>query len=154
MRRPLKKKHTLVPDRKYNSPKVAKLVNYVMLHGKKSTAQKQVYEALDTIGEDAVAVFDTAVSNVSPQMEVRSRRVGGANYQVPHPVRAERQLALSLRWIVGAARSKSGTSMGKRLADEIKAAAKNEGEAFKKKENTHKMAEANKAFAHFAWGRK
>ena len=154
MRRPLKKKNTLIPDRKYNSTKVAKLINYVMLDGKKSVAQTQVYGAFDELGKDADSVFDLAVSNVSPQMEVRSRRVGGANYQVPHPVRPERQIALAIRWIVSAARSKGGSAMGKRLAGEIKAASKNEGEAFKKKENTHKMAEANKAFAHFAWGRK
>jgi len=99
MRRPLKKKNTLVPDRKYNSPKVAKLINYVMLDGKKSTAQKQVYDAFGELGEDAVVLFDTAVSNVSPQMEIRSRRVGGANYQVPHPVRPAVKLRRRLEYL-------------------------------------------------------
>jgi small subunit ribosomal protein S7 len=101
--------------------------------------------------EDPMIIFDTALKNVGPTMEVRSRRVGGANYQVPREVRPERRQSLSMRWIIQAARSKKGAEMYKKLADEIIGASKNEGEAVKKRENTHKMAEANKAFAHFAW---
>ena len=153
MRRPIKQKKALTPDPMYQSVLVAKLVNYVMERGKKDTARKVVYEALESLKKegDPVALFQTAVENVQPSLEVRSRRVGGANYQVPMPVRPERQLALSLRWMVNAARSKKGVPMGQKLATEILAASKNEGEAVAKKENMHKMAEANKAFAHFAW---
>lgn len=154
MRRPLKKKHDIKPDSVYGSLHVTKLINYVMERGKKDTARKIVYAALEHIknnGADPVVVFDTAIKNVGPLMEVRSRRVGGANYQVPREVRPERRLALALRWIVDAAKSGKGNEMYKRLADEITKAANEEGEAVKKRENTHKMAEANKAFAHFAW---
>ncbi len=155
MRRPIKKKNTLKPDLKFNNLKVAKLINYVMLNGKKEAARKAVYGAFDIIkektGDDPIVVFETAVKNVEPSVEVRSRRVGGANYQVPVEVRPERRLALALRWIVMFARKKQGTKMSKRLADEIMAAYNEEGDSFKKKEDTHKMAEANKAFAHLAW---
>jgi len=155
MRRPIKKKNTLKPDLKFNNLKVAKLINYVMLDGKKEAARKAVYGAFDIIkektGDDPIVVFETAVKNVEPSVEVRSRRVGGANYQVPVEVRPERRLALALRWIVMFARKKQGTKMSKRLADEIMAAYNEEGDSFKKKEDTHKMAEANKAFAHLAW---
>lgn len=156
MRRPLKKKHILEPDLKFQSLKVAKLINTVMMHGKKETARKVVYAALEEIAkrektENPVEVFETALRNVSPQMEVRSRRVGGANYQVPREVRPERKQALAFRWIIDAAYARKGMPMHKRLAEELIAASKNEGSAVKKREDTHKMAEANKAFAHFAW---
>ncbi|PCI29532.1 30S ribosomal protein S7 [Candidatus Kaiserbacteria bacterium] len=154
MRRPLKKKHTIVEDSVYGSVKVTKLINYIMERGKKDTARKIVYSAFDILkekGDDPLVTFETAIKNVAPLMEVRSRRVGGANYQVPREVRPERRLSLALRWIVNAAKSGKGNEMYKRLADEIKKASEEEGEAFTKKVNTHKMAEANKAFAHFAW---
>ncbi len=155
MRRPIKKKNTVQPDLKFNSYKVAKLINYVMLDGKKEAARKAVYGALDIIkdktGEDPLMVFETAIKNVEPSVEVRSRRVGGANYQVPVEVRPERRLQLALRWIVQFARKKQGMPMKERLAQEIMAAYNGEGESVKKKEDTHKMAEANKAFAHLAW---
>ena len=155
MRRPVKKKRTIEPDRKFNNVKVAKLINYVMWDGKKEIARKIVYGAFDIVkektGEDPVMVFETAVKNVQPSVEVRSRRVGGANYQVPVEVRPERRLQLALRWIVMFARKKQGMPMKERLAQEIIAAYKGEGESVKKKEDTHKMAEANKAFAHLAW---
>ena len=155
MRRPIKKKNTLRPDLKFDNIKVAKLIGYVMLDGKKEAAKKSVYGAFDIIkektGEDPIMVFETAIKNVEPAMEVRSRRVGGANYQVPVEVRPERRLQLALRWVVTFARKKQGMPMAERLAQEIIAAYNNEGESFKKKEDTHKMAEANKAFAHLAW---
>ncbi|MCD5384549.1 MAG: 30S ribosomal protein S7 [Candidatus Pacebacteria bacterium] len=156
MRRPLKNKKTVTPDGVYNNVNVAKLINYIMLDGKKNVARRVVYDAFDIMkGEDGkadpVELFETALSNVGPSMEVRSRRVGGANYQVPVEVRKERKLSLALRWIIAAAKSKKGSAMSKRLADEIIVAANSEGDAVFKKENTHKMAESNKAFAHFAW---
>ncbi|MCR4334473.1 MAG: 30S ribosomal protein S7 [Patescibacteria group bacterium] len=156
MRRKIKNKHILQPDIQYESVKVAKFINYIMEKGKKNTARSIVYDCFNTIKEKAkvenpMEVFDTALKNTAPMMEVRSRRVGGANYQVPREVRPERRQALSMKWIIDAARSKKGAEMHKKLADEIISASKNEGEAVKKRENTHKMAEANKAFAHFAW---
>ena len=155
MRRRIKNKHPLKPEPVYESVKVAKLVNYVMDSGKKNAARKIVYDCMTLIKEktktEPIEVLDTALKNTMPAMEVRSRRVGGANYQVPREVRPERQRSLSMKWIVLAARSKKGKPMAEKLADEIIAASKNEGEAVKKRENTHKMAEANKAFAHFAW---
>ena len=127
-----------------------------MERGKKETARKVVYGAFTAVKEktkndNPLEVFETALKNVTPLMEVRSRRVGGANYQVPVEVRAERRQLLSMNWIIDAARAKKGKPMSEKLADEIIAASKNEGEAVKKRENVHKMAEANKAFAHFAW---
>lgn len=156
MRRDIKNKNEVGPDPVYQSFKVAKLMNYIMRSGKKEIARRTVYGALDIIKEklkteNPVETFEEAVKNTAPQMEVRSRRVGGANYQVPVEVRPERRLALSLRWMVEAARSKKGKPIMEKLAEEIISASKNEGEAVKKRENTHKMAEANKAFAHFAW---
>jgi len=156
MRRPIKKRNIVGPDFKYNSPKIERLINYIMGDGKKEAARKIVYGALDEIKEKAktdapLEVFEKAIKNVGPLMELRSRRIGGANYQVPREVRAERRLALALRWIIEAARSKKGVPMHKKLAGELMAAANNEGAAITKKENVHKMAEANKAFAHFAW---
>lgn len=156
MRRPLKKKRKTEPDVVYNSTRVAQFINYVMLEGRKETARHVVYQAFDemkkkTKVDDPSELFEEALRNVSPSMEVRSRRVGGANYQVPREVRPERRTALAMRWIIGASRSRKGVPMYKSLSDELIAASKKEGEAFKKKENTHRMAEANKAFAHFAW---
>ena len=156
MRRKIKNKKELSPDAQYNSQKVAKMVNYVMERGKKEAARKIVYGAFKEVKEKTkndhpLEVFETALKNVTPLMEVRSRRVGGANYQVAVEVRAERRQLLSMNWIIDAARGKKGKPMHIKLADEIIAASKNEGEAVKKRENVHKMAEANKAFAHFAW---
>ena len=156
MRRPVKNRNIVGPDMKYNSLRVEKFINSVMLDGKKSTARKVVYDALDILKEktktdNPLEVFETAIRNVGPAMEIRSRRVGGANYQVPREVRPERKQALAFRWILTAARSAKGKPMAQKLATEILAASNNEGFAFKKKEDTHRMAEANKAFAHFAW---
>jgi small subunit ribosomal protein S7 len=154
MRRPLKHKRTWRPDLKYGSETVERFVNAVMWDGKKDTARKIVYAALDKIkeeGADPLETFETAIRNVSPLMEVRSRRVGGANYQVPREVPQNRRLALSYRWIIGAARSQKGKPMAEKLANQLMLAAKNEGDAIKKKDEMHRMADANKAFAHFAW---
>jgi len=156
MRRPIKKKHTISPDIRYKSERLEKFINNVMLDGRKETARKVVYGALDEIKKqveekDPIEVFEEAIRNVGPSVEVRSRRVGGANYQVPREVRPERRQALAMRWIIAAARAKSGGPAAKFYAEEILAAANNEGSAIKKKEDTHKMAEANRAFAHFAW---
>lgn len=144
------------PDFTYGSEKVSKFINYCMEQGKKNTARKIVYESFELIKEktktsDPLEIFETALKNTGPTMEVRSRRVGGANYQIPREVRPERRQFLSMKWIVDAARSKKGKAMAEKLAEEIIAASNNEGEAVRKRENTHKMAEANKAFAHFAW---
>lgn len=156
MRRKLKTKPKLTPDSQYDSEKVAKFINYAMLEGKKVTARKVVYDAFNVVkektkNENPLEVFEMALKNTGPTMEVRSRRVGGANYQVPREVRPERRIFLSMKWIIDAARNKKGKPMAEKLAEEIIAAANNEGEAIKKRENMHKMAEANKAFAHFAW---
>src|ERR1035437_993700 len=156
MRRKLKSKKALKPDYKYQSEKVSKLINYIMYSGKKSTAERAIYDTLEIIKEKAkvknpIEILELALTNTAPNMEVRSKRVGGANYQVPIEVRPERRAALSMKWIIEAARTKKGAPMHKKLADEIIAASKNEGEAVKKRENTLRMAEANKAFAHFAW---
>ena len=156
MRRPVKNRNIAGTDLKYNSHKLEKFINSVMWDGKKSTARKVVYDAFEIMKEKAkvenpLELFETAIRNVGPQMEIRSRRVGGANYQVPREVRPERKQALAFRWILTAARSAKGKPMAEKLAHEIIAASNNEGFAFKKKEDTHRMAEANKAFAHFAW---
>ncbi len=154
MRRPLKKKRTWKPDLKYGSETLTRFINAVMLDGKKDIARGIVYAALAKIKEsesDPLETFDTAIRNVSPLMEVRSRRVGGANYQVPREVPQARRLALSFHWLISGARSKKGRPMADKLAEELILAAKNEGEAIKKKEEMHRMAAANKAFAHFAW---
>lgn len=156
MRRPVKNRNIPKPDIKFNSAKVGKFINRVMVEGKKSVAQTVVYDAFDVIKdkekvENPLEVFEMALKNVAPALEVRSRRVGGANYQVPREVRPERRLYLAMTWIIDAANSGKGRKMCLKLADEIILASKNEGEAIKKKENTLKMAEANKAFAHFAW---
>ena len=156
MRRKVKNRNIVKPDFVYNSQKLEKFINYIMWSGKKETARKVMYSALDTVKEktgnpNPLEVFDLAMKNVGPMTEVRSKRIGGANYQVPIEVRPERRLALAMRWIRDAARKGKGKPMHLKLADELIAASKNEGSAIKKKEDTHKMAESNKAFAHFAW---
>lgn len=155
MRRPIKKKIHLEPDIKYSNLLVAKLTNYLMQSGNKAAAMKIVYGAFDILekktNKPALEVFEKAMENVTPQMELRSRRVGGANYQVPIEVRPERKVALALRWIITAARSQKGKPMHEKLAEELLNAANNTGNAVKKKVDVHRMAEANKAFAHFAW---
>lgn len=156
MRRKVTNRNIVKGDIKHNSEKVSKFINYVMQRGQKETARGIVYEAFDLIKEkakveDVMEVFDTALKNTGPLTEVRSRRVGGANYQVPREVRPERRNFLSMKWIVEAARAGKGKPMAEKLADEIILASKGEGAAVTKRENTHKMAEANKAFAHFAW---
>lgn len=156
MRRPVKNRNIVGPDPVYNSVKVEKLINYMMEGGKKNTARAAVYGAFEIIKketktENPIEVFEVALQNTAPNVEVRSRRVGGANYQVPVEVRPDRRNALSMRWLIEAARGKKGQPIAKKLATELIAASKNEGEAVKKRENVHRMAEANKAFAHFAW---
>ncbi len=154
MRRPLKKQRTWRPDLKYGSETLTRFTNAVMWDGKKDTARKVVYAALDKVkesGVDPLETFDTAIRNVAPLMEVRSRRVGGANYQVPREVPQARRLALAFRWIITGARNVKGKPMAEKLAAELLLAAKNEGNAIKKKDDMHRMAESNKAFAHFAW---
>ena len=138
----------------YKSETISRLINAVMWDGKKDTARAVVYDAMAKIketGVDPLETFDTAIRNVSPLMEVRSRRVGGANYQVPREVPQARRLALAFRWLITAARNKKGKPMAEKLADELMLAAKNEGDAMKKRDEMHRMADANKAFAHFAW---
>jgi small subunit ribosomal protein S7 len=141
-------------DAVYGRVELGRFINYVMKDGKKSTAEKLVYGALEKVKavtkEDPMLVFDKALENASPLLEVASKRVGGANYQVPREVRPERRFILALRWIIGAARSKKGKPMADKLAEELIAASKNEGAAIKKKLDMHRMAEANRAFAHFA----
>lgn len=156
MRRKIKKKNKVQPDFVYNSEKLEQFINYIMWSGKKETSRKIVYGALDIIKEktgnpNPLEIFDLAIRNAGPLTEVRSKRIGGANYQVPKEVRAERRVALSMRWIRDAARKGKGKPMHIKLAEELILASKNEGAAIKKREDTHKMAEANKAFAHFAW---
>lgn len=155
MRRKKIQKREYPLDPLYENAMVGRFINQVMRKGKKSIAQHIVYHAFDEIkkktGQDPVVVFDQALKNVAPILEVRSRRIGGANYQVPVEVRGERRIALAMRWILGAARSRRGKPMEVKLAEELMAAANNEGVAIKKKLDTHRMAEANKAFAHFAW---
>jgi small subunit ribosomal protein S7 len=146
----------LKPDPRFNSKLVAKFINCIMWGGKKTTAQKIVYDAMETIAKkvpDAqpLEVFEKAINNVKPYVEVRSKRVGGANYQVPMQVNKRRQQSLAIRWILDAIRSEGGRATSARLADELIAAAKNEGKSIQTKEQTHRMADANKAFAHFAW---
>lgn len=155
MRRRRAELRQIAPDPKYNDVLVAKLINKVMKDGKKSIARKIVYNAFEIIrqrtNQDPLEVFRKAVENVKPILEVRPRRVGGATYQVPIEVRPERSISLALRWIVQYARERKGKPMMVKLAEELMAAARNEGMAVKKREDTHKMAEANKAFAHFRW---
>lgn len=156
MRRKIKNKHVVVPESKYNSELLSRFINAVMWDGKKSVARTVVYDALEEIKKrdpatDPLVIFETAIANVSPTVEVRSRRVGGANYQVPREVRPERRRSLALRWIITAARAGKGKPMAVKLANELVAASKNEGTAIKKKDDVHRMAESNRAFAHLAW---
>ncbi len=149
------KRHIIEPDPVYDSVVVAKFINRIMERGKKTVARKIVYQSLEIIKEktkkEALEVFEEAISNVSPMLEVKSKRVGGAVYQVPREVRGDRKLTLAMRWISNAARAKKGKPMKEKLAQELMEAANNEGAAIKKKNDTHRMAEANRAFAHFAW---
>ena len=148
-------KRDILPDPIYNSKVLSKFINQIMLDGKKGKAQTIVYGSFDIIkektGQDAMEVFEKAISNVKPSLEVKSRRVGGANYQVPIEVRPDRALALAFRWLADASRKRSGKGMAINLANELIDASNETGGAFKKREDTHKMAEANKAFAHYRW---
>ena len=144
------------PDVKYKSKTVSKFVNAIMRKGKKSVAEKIFYKAMDVVAKktpekEPLEIFETALNNVKPLVEVRSRRVGGATYQVPVEVPKKRQISLAMRWMIESAKNKKGRPMFQRLAEEISDASKRQGGAFTKRENTHKMAEANKAFAHFTW---
>ena len=155
MRRSIKKKKLISPDFRYNSTKVERFINYIMKNGKKNTARKIVYGALDNIKEkiktgNPIEIFESALRNVGPAVEVTPRRIGGANYLVPRDVKADRKEALAMRWIIEAARLQKGKPMRVGLYEEFIAASKNEGAAISKKLSTHKMAEANRAFAHFA----
>jgi len=144
----------IAPDVNYNSVALSKFINYIMKKGKKSVARKIVYDAMEIVVDkkkDPLKTFEAAIENVSPLMEVKSKRVGGATYQVPIPVGKERRFSLASRWIINSAKSKKGRPMREKLAEELINAASNTGVAVKKKEEIHKMAEANKAFAHFAW---
>ncbi len=155
MRRRRAERREIPPDPVYNDTLVSKFINVIMWDGKKSKAQKIVYKAFDLIrekmGQDPLEVFKKAVENVKPVLEVRPRRVGGATYQVPIEVQEPRRTSLAIRWIVQAARAKSGKPMFQKVAEELMAAYQNTGTAIKKKEDTHRMAEANRAFAHYRW---
>lgn len=156
MRRPVKNRNIVKADMLYGSTKLEKLINSIMQDGKKSIARGIVYKSLDIIKdkekvENPIEIFDAAIKNAGPLVEVRSRRIGGANYQVPREVRSERRVALAMRWLIESARGRKGAKMADSLADELIQASKGEGNAVKKKKDTHKMAESNKAFAHFTW---
>jgi small subunit ribosomal protein S7 len=156
MRRKTKIKVERRPDPLYTSELVGRFTNYVMQDGKKTKAQKVVYGALELVkkntkGQNPLKVLDEAIKHSSPLLEVRSRRVGGATYQVPREVRPNRRIALAMKWIIGAARGKKGKPMAEKLSEEILQASRGEGAAVKKRDDTHKMAEANRAFAHFSW---
>jgi small subunit ribosomal protein S7 len=148
-------RHPVIPDPIYKDIVVSKLINRVMKKGKKTTARKIVYGAFDIVKEktkkEPMEVFDAAIKNAAPSIEVKPKRIGGATYQVPVEVKGDRKLALAMRWMIEGANSKKGKPMAEKLAAEIIDAANNAGSAVRKKENTHKMAEANRAFAHFAW---
>jgi len=155
MRRNRPKRREILADVKYGNLVIAKFINNIMHQGKKSVAESIVYGAFDIItektGQDPVSVFSKAMNNVRPNLKVKSRRVGGSTYQVPLEVRPEEKDALAMRWIIGYSRNRKGKTMKERLAGEFMDAARNEGSSVKKKEETHKMAEANKAFAHYRW---
>jgi small subunit ribosomal protein S7 len=155
MRRAGAAKREVLPDPKYGSRLVTKFINIMMLRGKKSVAERIMYDAMaameDRAKQEGLKLFKTAVENVKPAVEVKSRRVGGSTYQVPVEVRPERRTSLSMRWLIGAARNRPERSMADKLAAELLDAANNRGTAVKKREDTHKMAEANKAFAHYRW---
>ena len=152
-RRPERRKIT--PDHRYGDGVVTKFINYVMLDGKRSVAERMVYDAFDIIkdktGQEGIEVFRTALSNVKPSLEVKSRRIGGATYQVPVEVRPDRRQMLAMHWVIGFARSRPEHTFAERLAAELVLASKNEGPSIKKREDTHRMADANKAFAHCRW---
>ena len=154
-RRKAIKRREIEPDPKYNDVTLARFINYVMRRGKKSVAENLVYDSFDIIekksGQKGLEVFHKAIDNVRPVLEVASRRVGGATYQIPVEVRPDRRMALAMRWITGYARNRAEKTMAERLANELMSAARNEGPSVKKREDTHKMAEANRAFAHFRW---
>jgi len=154
-RRKVATRRKILADPKYNDRVVARFINKIMLRGKKSTAERILYKAFDIIEsrtkQEPLGVFKTSLDNVKPVIEVKSRRVGGATYQVPTEVRSERRISLAMRWLVGYARQRPEKSMSERLAAELIDAASNRGSSVKKKEDTHKMAEANKAFAHYRW---
>ena len=154
MRKKRAKKRLLTADPKFGSTLVTRFVNNLMLDGKKNTAFKVFYDAMDTISEKVteetpIQVFEKSLENVMPNVEVRSRRIGGATFQIPHPVREDRRVSLGMKWMIGFARKRNEKTMQQKLSSEILAAYKEEGAAFKKKQDTHKMAEANKAFSHF-----
>jgi small subunit ribosomal protein S7 len=155
MRRAAAARREVLPDPKYGSRLVAKFVNIMMIRGKKSVAERIMYDALasveDRAKQEALKMFKTAIDNVKPAVEVKSRRVGGSTYQVPVEVRPDRRTSLAMRWMIGAARNRPERSMAEKLAAELLDAANNRGSAVKKREDTHKMAEANKAFAHYRW---
>ncbi|MEC9077997.1 MAG: 30S ribosomal protein S7 [Pseudomonadota bacterium] len=154
-RRRAAEKRDIIPDAKFGDPVVAKFINCLMVQGKKSAAERIVYSALDIInsrnGQDPLRLFHEALDNVKPAVEVRSRRVGGATYQVPMEVRPNRRQALAIRWIIDTARGRAENTMTERLCNELLDAANNRGTAVKKREDTHRMAEANKAFSHYRW---
>ena len=154
MRKKRAKKRLLTPDPKFGSTTVTRFVNNLMLDGRKNTAFKVFYDAMDSISEkitdeSSIQVFEKSLENVMPHVEVRSRRIGGATFQIPHPVREDRRVSLGMKWMIGFARKRNEKTMHQKLSAEIIAAYKEEGAAFKKKQDTHKMAEANKAFSHF-----
>jgi len=154
MRKKRAKKRLLTPDPKFGSQIVTRFVNNLMLDGRKNTAFKVFYDAMDSISEkitdeSSIQVFEKSLENVMPNVEVRSRRIGGATFQIPHPVREDRRVSLGMKWMIGFARKRNEKTMHQKLSAEIIAAYKEEGAAFKKKQDTHKMAEANKAFSHF-----
>tara|TARA_B110000196_G_C20816276_1_gene507055 strand:+ start:33 stop:503 length:471 start_codon:yes stop_codon:yes gene_type:complete len=154
MRKKRAKKRILLPDPRFSNTNVTRFVNSLMLDGKKTTAFKVFYTALDNIStkieeEEALVVFEKALENVMPHVEVRSKRIGGATFQIPHPVREDRRVSLGMKWMIAAARSRNEKTMDAKLTAELLAAYKEEGTAYKKKQDTHRMAEANKAFAHF-----
>ena len=154
MRKKRAKKRILLPDPKFGNVAVTRFVNNLMFDGKKTTAFKVFYTALDNIAskiedEESIAVFEKALENVMPHVEVRSRRIGGATFQIPHPVREDRRIALGMKWMINAARNRNEKTMDAKLSAELIAAYKEEGTAYKKKQDTHRMAEANKAFSHF-----
>ena len=154
MRRRRPERRQILPDPVYNDLQIAKFVNYLMKRGKKGVAEKIFYDAMDIIStkvteEEAVAVWEKALENIMPAVEVRSRRIGGATFQIPQPVRDDRKISLGMKWMIGVTRERNEKTMCERLAGEILAAYKEEGATFKKKQDTHRMAEANKAFAHF-----
>ncbi len=155
MRRKRAEKRERIPDHKYNDILVGRFINNVMKKGKKSLAEKIVYRTFDIIAEktksDPLEIFNKAINNVMPSIEVRSRRVGGSNYQIPTEIRPDRRIALAIKWIINFARARNEKSMSVKLANELMAASVGEGASVKKKEDVHRMAEANKAFAHFKW---